>query len=338
MSRYLHYAFVVLGIALLGAILWHTDLREVGARLADLGLAGALAVIALYFLAFLADTAVWLAALTARAPSARLLAQLWQVRVIGEAVNSATPLGSVGGEPVKALLLRKYFGVSLRDGIASLVLAKTAILVGLTSFLAGGFAMMLISDRLPDTMKLVAGLGLGAFALAIGALVLVQWFQLASRAAAWVSGMRYGGRLKRWLDALSDMDRQLSGFYRAHRVRLVPAVLLSIANWLLGAAEVWAVMHFLGHPISYADAVMVEALTQLVRAGTFFIPMSLGAQEGTLMLTLGSLTGTPAIGLAVAIVRRGRELLWILLGLLLFWSFSSRASHPDAPRSVDEIH
>lgn len=331
MPRYLHYGFVVLGIGLVAAIAWNTDLAEVGARLVDLGWKGALAVVAIYFLAFLADTAVWMAALTARRPSIRLLAQLWQVRVIGEAVNSATPLGSVGGEPVKALLLRRYFGVSLRDGIASLVLAKTAILVGLTLFLAGGFAMMLTSDRLPDTMKLVAGLGLGAFALAIAALVLVQWFRLASRAATWVSGLRYGAGLKRSLDALSDMDRQLSGFYRAHRGRLIPAVLLSIANWLLGAAEVMVVMWFLGYPITFADAVMVEALTQLVRAGTFFIPMSLGAQEGALMLALGSLTGAPAIGLAVAIVRRGRELLWILLGLLLFWSFSPRAAHPDSP-------
>lgn len=334
MPRYLHYVFVVLGIALLGAVAWHTDLAEVGARLAELGWAGALAVFAVYSLAFLCDTAVWMAAVTARHPSARLLAQLWQVRVIGEAVNSATPLGSVGGEPVKALLLRKYFGVSLRDGIASLVLAKTAILVGLTLFLAAGFTMMLTSDRLPDSMKLVAGIGLGAFTFAIAALVLVQWFRLASRAATWVSGMRYGGRLKRSLDALSEMDRQLSEFYRAHRARLVPAVLLSVANWLLGAAEVMVVMWFLGHPMSFADAVMVEALTQLVRAGTFFIPMSLGAQEGTLMLALGSLTGAPAIGLAVAIVRRGRELVWILLGLLLFWSFSSRATHPDAPEGA----
>jgi glycosyltransferase 2 family protein len=331
MPRFLHYVFVILGVVLLGVIAWHTDLAEVGARLADLGWTGALAVVAVYFVAFVCDTAVWMAALTARAPSARLLAQLWQVRVIGEAVNSATPLGSVGGEPVKALLLRKYFGVGLRDGIASLVLAKTAILVGLTLFLAAGFAMMLATDRLPETMKLVAGLGLGAFATAIVALVLVQWFRLASRAATWVSGLRYGAGLKRSLEALSDMDRQLSGFYRAHRGRLVPAVALSIANWLLGAAEVMVVMWFLGYPISFADAVMVEALTQLVRAGTFFIPMSLGAQEGTLMLALGSLTGAPAIGLAVAIVRRGRELLWILLGLLLFWSFSPRAAHHDAP-------
>lgn len=337
MSRYLHYAFVVLGIGLIAAIAWNTDLAEVGARLVDLGWKGVLAVVSVYFVAFLLDTAVWMAALTARRPSARLLAQLWQVRVIGEAVNAATPLGSVGGEPVKALLLRKYFGVPLSDGIASLVLAKTSIMVGLTLFLGGGFALVLGAERLPDSVKLVAGLGLGAFALAIAGLVLVQWFRLASRAATWVSGMRYGAGIKNWLVALADMDRQLSGFYRQHRARLFVAILLSIANWLAGAIEVMVVIWFLGYPISFADAVTIEALTQLVKAGTFYIPMSLGAQEGALLLAVGSLTGAPAIGLAVAVVRRGRELLWLLLGLLLFWTFSGRASHPDAPRTTHEI-
>lgn len=330
MPRYLHFGFVVLGIGLLAAIAWNTDLAEVGSRLAELGWKGALAVVAVYFAAFLLDTAVWMAALTARRPSARLLAQLWKVRVIGEAVNAATPLASIGGEAVKALLLRKYYDVALRDGIASLVLAKTAIMVGLILFLGGGFTLVLGADRLPEPVKLAAGVGLGAFTLAIAGLVLVQWFRLASRAAAWVSGMRYGGRLKNWLVALADMDRQLSGFYRGQRARLVPAILLSIANWLLGAAEVMIVMWFLGSPITYADAIMIEALTQLVRAGTFFIPMSLGAQEGTLMLVVGALTGAPTLGFAVAIVRRGRELLWILLGLLLFWSFPPR-NEPAVP-------
>ncbi len=331
MSRYVRFGFIVLGIGLLAAIAWNADLAEVGARLVDLGWKGALAVVAVYFAAFLFDTAVWMAALTARRPSARLLAQLWQVRVIGEAVNAATPLASIGGEAAKALLLRKYFDVALRDGIASLVLAKTAIMVGLILFLGGGFTLALGDDRLPEPVKLAAGLGLGAFSFAIVCLVLVQWFRLASRAATWLSGKRYGARLKNWLVALADMDRQLSGFYRGHPARLIPAILLSIANWLLGALEVMVVMWFLGFPITFADAIVIEALTQLVKAGTFFIPMSLGAQEGTLMLAVGALTGDPALGLAVAIVRRGRELLWILLGLLLFWSFSGRAIHADAP-------
>jgi uncharacterized protein (TIRG00374 family) len=333
-SHFLRYGFVLLGIALLAAVLWSTDLREVAGYLKELGLIGAGCVLAVYALAFLLDTAVWMATLVTRAMALPWLIRLWEIRMIGEAVNSATPLGSVGGEPVKALLLRKYFGIGLRESVSSLVLAKTSILIGLVLFLATGFSLMLASTRLPGTMKLVAGLGLGVFALAILALVLVQWFRLATVAGDWLRRGRHGDRLKRWLDAIADVDHQFVAFYARHRDRFVPAVLFSIANWFLGAVELMVVMEFLGHPIPFTDAIIVEALAQLVRAGTFFIPMSLGAQDGTFMLALGAITGAPSIGLAVALIRRGRELLWIGLGLLLFWRFSGRPAHPDAPEGA----
>lgn len=334
MSHLLRYGFVLLGFALLALVLWSTDLGEVGARLKQLGLLGALAVLGVYATAFLLDTAVWMSTIVTRAVGLRWLLRLWEIRVVGEAVNSATPLGSIGGEPVKALLLRKHCGIGLREGLSSLVLAKTSILIGLVLFLATGFALMLASDRLPTAMKLVAGLGLAGFASAILGLVLVQWFRVATTAGEWLRRGRYGARLKRWLDAVVDMDHQFAAFYTRHRDRFAPAVLFSIANWFLGAVELMVVMEFLGHPIPFTDAIVVEALAQLVRAGTFFIPMSLGAQDGAFMLALGAITGAPAIGLAVALVRRGRELLWIALGLLLYWSFSGRAAHPDAPEGA----
>ncbi|MGQ0676261.1 MAG: lysylphosphatidylglycerol synthase transmembrane domain-containing protein [Rhodospirillales bacterium] len=331
MSRALRLVFVVIGLALLGAIVAHTDLGQVGGRLTQLGVLGAAAVLALYLLAFSLDTAVWLLTFAQRRPNLGWLARLFQIKLIGEAVNNATPLGSVGGEPVKALLLRRYFGIALRDGAASLVLTKTCVMVGLVLFLTAGFALMLASPSLPATMKLVAGAGLLGFAIAIALMVAVQRFQLATRAGGWLGRGRYGERLKRWLGAIYDMDRQLMEFYSLHLARFFSAVALSTGNWLLGAAELVVVMAFFGQPLAFADAVAIEALAQLVRAGTFFIPLSLGAQEGTFMLALGAITGAPALGLAVAFVRRGRELLWLLLGLLMFWRVSGRELHPDAP-------
>ncbi len=331
MSRLLRYAFVLLGAAILALVLWHTDLAEVGERLTQLGFLGAAAVLGLYLVAFTLDAGVWMLTFVSRRPSPAWLFRLFEVRLIGEAVNNATPLGSVGGEPVKAMLLRQYLGISLREGVASLVLAKTCMMVGLVMFLSTGFALMLASERLPDTMQFVAGAGLAGFAIGIALLVLVQRLGVATMASSWIGRGRYGERLKRWLGAIDDMDRQLVTFYERHLGRFFPAVLCSVGNWMLGAVELMVVMHLFGQSIPFSDAIVIEALAQLVRAGTFFIPMSLGAQEGTFMLALGAITGQPALGLAVALVRRGRELVWLLLGLVMFWMFSGRPSHPDAP-------
>lgn len=331
MPLVLRYLSILVGLGLIGLLLWNADLATVLAHLRLLGWQGALAVLAIYFVAFLLDTVVWMSTLVARPPSLHWLYQLWKIRLVGEAVNSATPLGSVGGEPVKAYLLRRHFGISLREGASSLVLAKTAILVGLVLFLSAGFGLMLTSADLPHSMKVIAGFGLGAFGLAIAALVLVQRFRLISRASNRFGRGREGERLKRVLDAVQDVDERFVAFYRQHRYRFVPAVVCSMLNWMFGALELMVLMIFLGRPISIDDAVAVEALAQLVRAGTFFIPMSLGAQDGTFMLALGAITGMPEIGLAVAVVRRGRELAWVLFGALMYWTFSGQAVEDGAP-------
>ena len=55
----------------------------------------------------------------------------------------------------------------------------------------------------------------------------------------------------------------------------------------------------------------------MVRSSTFFIPLSIGAQEGAFLIVAGTLTGAPALGLSMGLVRRFRELIWIAFGYLV---------------------
>ena len=87
MSLLLRSGFVLLGIALLGAVAWSTDLRAVAGHLKDLGLAGAACVLAVYAAAFLFDTAAWMATIVSRRMSLSWLCRLWEIRVIGEAAR-----------------------------------------------------------------------------------------------------------------------------------------------------------------------------------------------------------------------------------------------------------
>ena len=71
--------------------------------------------------------------------------------------------------------------------------------------------------------------------------------------------------------------------------------------------------------ISPSEAWLIEAVAQLVRAGFFFVPASLGVTEAAMVLVYDALTGRPSLGFAVALIRRARELLWIAWGLWLGW-------------------
>ena len=318
--------YLAIGLALLGAVLWEIDLGEVAAMVARVGW-GMAVVLGLYLACFLIDSFTWLLALITVPLSVTWLYRAWKTRMAGEAFNNVVPAGGMGGEPVKAVLLKRHYGIGYRQGTASLVLAKTINMIALVIFLGGGFAMMLGSPALPASFKVVAGLGLAAFVLATVLFFAVQRLRISSIAGTWISRRRFARRVEGALHLIRDMDDRLVAFYTLHRRRFALAVALGLANWFIGALEIYCTTLFLGHPVSLAEAWIIEAVAQLVRAGTFFIPASIGAQEGAFLLVFSAMTGLPALGIAVAVVRRIREVTWIVWGFALASLFSLKPAN-----------
>jgi uncharacterized protein (TIRG00374 family) len=314
--RHLKFAYLLVGIAILVLVAGEIELEEVGALVIQVGW-GFAVVVGVYFLAFVIDSFSWQLALTGVPLDAAWLYRMWKVRMVGEVFNNVLPAAGMGGEPVKAVLLKKHYAIGYRESTASLILAKTINLIALVAFLGTGFILMVNSQALPGSFKSVAGLGLGAFALGIFLFFGVQRLKITSLTGSWIGRRRLGRRIEELLHHVRDMDDRLAGFYSGHGVRFAGAVGLALVNWLLGAVEIYITMIFLDRPISFTDAWIIEAAAQLVRAGTFFIPASIGAQEGVFLLIYGAMTGSPTLGAAVAVVRRLREIMWILWGLLL---------------------
>jgi len=240
---------------------------------------------------------------------------MFAVRMIGEAYNNITPTASMGGEPVKAWLLKSNWGVPLRDSGASLVIAKTTSMFSLVLFVGIGAAMLLVHERFTTQHKLIAAAGFAFIVLSAVVFFLMQHLKLSTQVARWLGRTRFGQRVGGALLAAEDIDRQFAAFYSGHRVRLLWSLLFAMANWMLGALEVYLIMSLLGVPLSFAEVWMIECMVQLVRTIAFFIPAGLGAQEGAFLVAVGALTGAPAAGVATALVRRFRDVLWIALSL-----------------------
>ena len=320
--RLLRIVYLLAGLGLLAIVVAGVDLDAVGQWLVRLGLLGIAGVVAVYAAAFLCDAASWWLILSSARLEAVWLGRLWQVRLVGEAFNAIVPAASLGGEPVKALLLKKRHGVDYREGVASLVMAKTTILLALIGFAAIGLVLMLRAEALADAYGAVAGAGLAALALGVVGFFAVQRWRIASRFGAWLARRGIGRRLESALTHLQTIDDRFVEVYRHRPGRFAGALGLAFGAWALGAVELYVILGFLGRPISLAEAWIIESVLQLVRAGSFFIPANLGASEIGFVVMVGALTGQPPLGLAAALVRRCREVLWISLGLLLGWRLS----------------
>ena len=93
---------------------------------------------------------------------------LLAARLAGEAFNVTTPTGSMGGEAVKAWLVRPW--APLAEGLPSVIVAKTTIVIGQALFLVVG--LVAAHAALPSDALVVRGMEwlLAAQVLAVGGL------------------------------------------------------------------------------------------------------------------------------------------------------------------------
>ena len=279
-----------------------------------------------YALATTLDTVGWRFAFHPRpAP----FVTLWGARLAGEAINTTTPTASVGGEPVKAFLLRPW--VPLPEGLASVVLDKTTTVLGQGLFLVLGLALATFLVPLSAPVMTAMVVLLAVETLAVGGFVLVQLYGMAGRGGRLLSRFGLGPSADRQ-EKLNGLDRSLAGFYRERPRRLLSAVLVHFIAYVVGSLEIYLVLTFLGIPVSLMTAVVMESFGAAVKFASFMVPASLGALEGGNIAIFAAFGLGGVVGLSYTLIRRLREATWVVVGLVAFAALSRRPRPPVAPR------
>ena len=326
--KYFKFLFLGLGFVLLGLILRQTNLEEVWQHITLVGWVGMVVVIIFYFLEFLSDILTWQLTFKSIPLTPKWTSRLFLIYMVGAAFNRVTPLASLGGEGFKAVMLKTHYQIGYQETGASIIITKTLNLLSLLIFIAIGFVPLLISEQFSASFKTITGLSFAVFACCIIIFFLLQRFRLASWIANRFGHSFLGNRLAQLLHNLRSVDDRLFEFY-TNRSRLKTGLIVAFLNWPLGVLEIYFIMRFLRHPITFVDAWLLDSVAQLVRAGTFFIPANIGTLEGSLVVLGAAITGSPALGLSISVIRRFKDILWILLGLLIWWLFSFKPTLPD---------
>lgn len=321
MSKILKLVFVLVGILLFAWALLAVDMKAVGALLIQMGF-GFLVVLAIYSVVTWVDTVAWEYGFKPEETGSFKLWELWRIRQIGESFNTITPLGTVGGEPVKAQLLKERHGLSFKQGLASQVIGRTTFLMALIFFLVPGTILVFLSDFVSETFQKISLAGLVTFSTLIFIFFLFQVTGGLGKLTAWAARIFPSLAKKNTLSQLNTLDSLMSGYYRKYPDRFLKSVGYALIGWIVGLGELYFTLYFLGHEVSFTDLWIIEALSQLVRVGSFFIPLSIGAQEGGLILIFVSMGMTGDMGLAVSFVRRIKELVWVGFGLLMGWGMA----------------
>src|SRR5262249_9300587 len=249
--RIVRAVFLALGLASVGYLIAFTGVETLLTPIRPLSWRVAVCIVFPYTCVAVLRTLAWrLAFPHMRVPFSRLFA----VRLAGEALNFGT--ASIGGEPVKAYLLRP--SVSLVEASTAQLVDKTSITVAQVLFLALGLAVAGPLFDLPPDFRRAMGALLALQILAVGGFVLVQRVGILGRGLRllqWV-GVRHGGP---HAEGLISVDRALAASYSRRPGAVVSCVSIHLLGWIVGSLEVYLVLMWLGVSTSFASALVIDA-------------------------------------------------------------------------------
>ncbi|MCJ2123637.1 lysylphosphatidylglycerol synthase domain-containing protein [Methylobacterium sp. J-077] len=313
----------------LGLAIWlvaTNDLSAVAAAFGRIGLVGFAGVTLVRALVVLVCGLAWARILDGLSPAPASSCLI--LRFVREGINVLLPVASVGGDVLGARLLT-FWGVTGTLAAAS-VLADLLFQVGTLALFAGLGAGLLSRVEGPAAAELaqwtlrtlaVAGLAVAAFfALQRTGIVRV----LEDRVAA------LGRRFVRETETRPEPAPRIQGaldtvWAAGRRGRLAQSFALHALAWLLGAAEVAVVLTCIGvGPISLSEILVIEALSQAIKAAAFLVPSGLGVQEGGLVLVCGLFGIDAGTAIALSLARRIPDVVLGLPALLVWQNLEAR--------------
>jgi putative membrane protein len=247
---------------------------------------------------------------------------LYTLRLAGEAVNNITPVVDIGGEPLKVVIASRRFGIPKTVSFASVVIDRTALFAAQTVFCAAGFALSFFLLSLPGEWTAAMFLTVFLSGVFITVFIFAQRKGLFLTFVQWLDLFQFDPeRFERFQIPFQKADEEIASFYAEKKNTFGLAVLLHFFAWVTGSLETWLIFHFLQSPLSLTQALMLESLVQLVRTATFFIPASLGAQEGGLAFLAQALGYHPAVGVAASLMKRIRQIVWTAIGFAIWGAY-----------------
>jgi putative membrane protein len=310
------------GLGLLGLLVWNIGIGEVLDHLRQIGWLAPLLLVP-YLVIALCDAKGWACAIPATVQAGEI--PLWRLslaRIAGEAVNNLTPTANLGGEPIKVYLLRAH-GLTIDTGLASVVVAKTTLVVSQIVFILLGLPFFLY--RLGWVRQGWWVLG-PLLVLAYGfTLLLIRWQRrglmgMAVRALQRI--LPHWQILARWEERAQQIDAHLLRFYDGNTRGFIASTVYHLIGWLLGAVEVQFFFYLMGMSVAPVDALIIETMVQPFTVAALIIPGGLGVQEAGGVFLCRLLGLDDGAGLTLMALKRAREAVYNLIGLAVLMRVS----------------
>lgn len=231
----------------------------------------------------------------------------------GDALGNLTPLSIIVGEPAKALYLSR--DVSRSRAFSALTAENFFYSVSVAIYVVLGTAAMLVAFPVPGVLQDAGVVALGMMAVVLAAAVWLAW-QRPSVASAILRRMPVA-RLRALSDRVRGFEDDAYGAARRDGGRLAIVLASETAFHVLSFLEVWYVLWLLTGESLALQAFVLDTFSRIVNVVFKVIPLRLGVDESVSSTVAQAIALTSAVGLTLALVRKGRMLAWSAVGVVL---------------------
>ena len=258
--------------------------------------------------------------------------RIYRLTITGYALNYATPVGGLGGEPYRIMELSK--------DIDNQHATSSVILYAMMHFFAH-FWFWFISIFIYLGLVLIGDLPISTaigIILSIIVVFCLTAFYIISRGyknglVKYVLGVlsRLPG-MKRWTlkfwarhsEAIKNIDEQIAALYAQDTKAFYKSLILEYLSRVVQSSEVMFMLLLFGIDcggglggltLTFLHSILIVSFTTLFANLIGFLPMQLGVQEGGFVLSIAALGLSAALGIFVSIICRVREIIWIIIGI-----------------------
>jgi putative membrane protein len=311
---------LTIGVVLFVGVLASQGLPVVMATLAHAG--WGLLLVAAFHLLPLGIDALAIAVLFSGPLSRNSLRESLLTRWAGESANSLMPGGQIGGPVLMARHLAQL-GMPMEEAAAAITVSTTLQTFAQIAFAIVGVLLLGAHASVSEHALRTSALAASAFlAVQVGGFFLVQRRGFFSKLTRTITRFSNKRDWSQWVNQAQAIDSAIQVTY-ARSGPVFGSFVLSLVGWFVGTGEVYLIALFLGTPVSWLDALLLESLGQAIRGAGFAIPGALGVQEGGYLLLAPIVGLQPGAAIALSLAKRTRELLLGLPGLL-YLRLSSR--------------
>lgn len=316
LKKYRHiikYVLLLFVLIPLGYFIVQTDFKTVKEELKGIGFKF-IYILLSTLIAYIFGTLGWYVCLGKDKSKVNLFT-LFSIRQIGETVGLYNPTSIVGGDLLKAELLKPYH-IPRETALNSVASSRmTAVLSQVLLFLLS-MIWLLFSPFKASILQITGNyIYIFILLLLLAKIGLIYWLVSNKKLETSTDNPTFW---KKAGSAAKNVMNDMKAFFHKDPKLFWASYIFFFLHWIIGSVEFYGILLFLGFDIQIMHGVVLDMGIIVIKSFGAFIPGQIGVEEfGNKVMLAAIGISSASLWITVSILRRARQLFWIAIGFIL---------------------